>query len=67
MAAPLSYMVPKLPGYGDIDWGRFVSALSEVGYAGNTSIEIEDKAFEADVTQVDAAIRYSVTYMRNFV
>ncbi len=24
MATPLSYMVPKLPGYGDIDWGQFV-------------------------------------------
>ncbi|WP_203650717.1 sugar phosphate isomerase/epimerase family protein [Secundilactobacillus yichangensis] len=67
MATPLSYMVPKVPGYGDIDWGRFVSALSDVGYAGNTSIEIEDKAFEADAAQVDAAIRHSVTYMRNYV
>ena len=26
MAVPLAYMSPKLPGLGDVDWGRYVSA-----------------------------------------
>ncbi|MBU8912407.1 MAG: sugar phosphate isomerase/epimerase [Spirochaetales bacterium] len=29
----------RLPGYGDVDWVRFVSALFEIGYSGNMDIE----------------------------
>ncbi len=67
MATPLQYMVPKIPGYGDIDWGKFVSALTDVGYQGNTIIEIEDKSFEANDQAVDQAIKHSIHYMENFV
>lgn len=31
MAYPLDYMSPKLPGLGDVDWGRYVSALTDIG------------------------------------
>ena len=27
-------MSPKLPGLGDVDWGRYISALTDVGYDG---------------------------------
>lgn len=30
MAYPLDYMSPKLPGLGDVDWGRYVSALTDI-------------------------------------
>ena len=43
MAYPLQYMSPKLPGLGDVDWGKYVSALTDIGYEGYTCIEIEDK------------------------
>ena len=46
MATPLEYMSPKLPGLGDVDWGKYVSALTDIGYDGYTCIEVEDKAFE---------------------
>ena len=39
-------MSPKLPGLGDVDWGKYVSALTDIGYKGYTCIEVEDKAFE---------------------
>ena len=29
MATPLEYMTPKLPGLGDVDWGKYVSALTD--------------------------------------
>ena len=38
MANPLEYHTPKLPGYGDVRWGNFFSALTEVGYRGPTCI-----------------------------
>ena len=46
MAYPLDFMSPKLPGYGDVDWGKYVSALTDIGYDGYTCIEVEDKFFE---------------------
>ena len=39
--------IPRLPGLGDVDWGRVFSALYRVGYDGPISIEHEDRDFEA--------------------
>ncbi|MBP1042349.1 sugar phosphate isomerase/epimerase [Vagococcus sp. BWB3-3] len=67
MATPLDYMSPKLPGLGDVDWGRYVSALTDIGYTGNTCIEVEDKAFEGSYEAVQQSITLSTRYLRNFV
>lgn len=67
MAYPLEYMEPKLPGLGDIDWGRFVSALTDIRYDGCACMEIEDKAFEGTPEDSRRAIRQSAKYLRNFV
>ncbi|OUL08189.1 AP endonuclease [Sedimentibacter sp. SX930] len=67
MATPLQYMSPKLPGLGDVDWGKYVSALTDIGYAGYTCIEVEDKAFEKDYAAVKTSVRQSAHYLRNFV
>ncbi len=42
----MGWQVPRLPGLGDIDWGKFISALYRVGYDFVISIEHEDRAFE---------------------
>ena len=49
MAYPLKYMSPKLCGLGDVDWGKYVSALTDIGYQGYSVIEVEDKAFEGSL------------------
>lgn len=67
MAYPLSYMSPKLPGLGDVNWGKYVSALTDIGYNGYACVEVEDKAFEGDRTGVENAVALSYRYMRNFV
>lgn len=67
MAYPLDYMSPKLPGLGDVDWGKYVSALTDIGYDGYTCIEIEDKAFEANHQKVLDSLNISYRYMRQFV
>ncbi|MBD5463296.1 MAG: sugar phosphate isomerase/epimerase [Lachnospiraceae bacterium] len=67
MATPLEYMSPKLPGLGDVDWGSYVSALTDIGYEGCTCIEIEDKAFEGNLKRAKKAILLSRNYLRNFV
>lgn len=67
MAYPLSYMSPKLPGLGDVDWGKYVSALTDIGYDGCTCIEVEDRAFEGTKEKVLDSLRLSKRYMRQFV
>ena len=67
MATPLQFMTPKLPGLGDVDWGKYVSALTDIGYDGYTCIEIEDKAFEGSIEQAKKAVQLSLRYLRNFV
>lgn len=46
LATPLEFHVPKLPGMGEVDWGRFFSVLTDTGYQGPVCIEAEDRAFE---------------------
>ena len=67
MAYPLEFMSPKLPGLGDVDWGKYVSALTDIGYNGCTCIEVEDKAFEGSVEDVKRSIALSARYLRNYV
>ncbi|WP_326512855.1 sugar phosphate isomerase/epimerase [Clostridium intestinale] len=67
MATPLKYMSPKLPGLGDVDWGKYVSALTDIGYRGYTCIEVEDKAFEGSLEEVKKSVIISKRYMSQFV
>ena len=67
MAYPLQYMKPKLPGLGDVDWGKYVSTLTDIGFEGYTCIEIEDKSFEGSEERVLDSLKLSLRYMRQFV
>lgn len=67
MAYPLEFMAPKLPGLGDVDWGKYVSALTDIGYDGATCIEVEDKAFEGSSEKIIDSLKLSKKYMEQFV
>ena len=67
MAYPLEYMSPKIPGLGDVDWGKYVSALTDIGYDGCTCIEIEDKAFEDSKEKVEKSLILSKRYLEKYV
>lgn len=67
MAYPLDFMSPKLPGLGDVDWGKYVSALTDIGYDGCTCIEVEDKAFEGSKEAVLNSLKLSKRYMEKYV
>jgi len=66
MATPLEYHRPKLPGLGDIEWGRFFSVLSDTGYDGAVCIEVEDRAYERSLETRKAALRQSLRFLRGF-
>lgn len=67
MAYPLEYMSPKLPGLGDVNWSKYVSALTDIGYDGYTCIEVEDRAFEGTREKVLDSLRLSKKYIEQFV
>jgi sugar phosphate isomerase/epimerase len=67
MANPLEYHSPKLPGLGDVNWRGFFGALTDVRYRGPVVIEVEDKAYEANITDVQTAILTSRNYVRQFL
>jgi len=67
LATPLTYHTPKLPGLGDVDWGRFFSVLTDIGYDGPVCIEVEDRAYEGSLERRKAALVQSARYLRQFM
>lgn len=67
MANPLDYHSPKLPGLGDVRWGAFFAALTDVRYRGPVCIEVEDKAYEGSPDDVRTAILTARNYLSQFL
>lgn len=67
MAHPNEYHTPKLPGMGEVDWGRFFSILTDTGYNGPVCVEVEDRAYEGSLENRQASLVQSHTYLRNFI
>lgn len=58
---------PKIPGLGDVRWGAFFSALTDIGYRGPVCIEVEDRAFEGTLADRRRSLRLSKRYLEQFV
>jgi sugar phosphate isomerase/epimerase len=67
LATPLEYHCPKLPGLGEVDWGRFFSVLGDIGYTGPVCVEVEDRAYEGLLESRHAALEQSRTFLSNFM
>ena len=67
MAYPLEFHSPKLPGLGDIDWGRFSAALNDINYQGPSCIEVEDKDFESSTGIKQNGIILSKQYLSQWI
>jgi sugar phosphate isomerase/epimerase len=67
LAHPSEYHTPKLPGMGEVDWGRFFSILTDSGYNGPVCVEVEDRAYEGSLENRQASLTQSHTFLRNFI
>jgi len=55
----------RIPGFGDVDWKAFISALYDIGYQGNLDIEHEDEVFSGDRT--DEGFILGLKHLSQFV
>ena len=67
LATPLQYHSPKLPGLGEVDWGRFCSVLGDIGYRGPVCVEVEDRAYEVSLEARKAALRQSARFLMQYM
>ena len=54
MSAGMGWQIPRLPGLGQVSWGRFVAALYRAGYDHVLCVEHEDRDFEGSDEKVKA-------------
>jgi sugar phosphate isomerase/epimerase len=66
LATPLEYHQPRIPGFGEIDWGRFLGTLQAVGYRGPVCIEVEDDTFGKSLEGRQRAITAAGNVLRPF-
>ena len=52
MAYPLEYMSPKIPGLGDVDWGKYVLIFGDVTTGASQDIKQASAIARAMVTHV---------------
>jgi sugar phosphate isomerase/epimerase len=67
LVPPMDRCEAKIPGLGDVNWGKFIGALSDVGYDGPVCVEVEDHAFEGSVERRLQSLRISHNVLRPLV
>ena len=55
----------RVPGWGEINWGPYISALHDVGYEGTLSIEHEDPVFGG--ARTDEGLRLGLKHLQQFI
>ena len=64
---PMERSTAKIPGLGEIDWAKWISALAEVGYDGPVCVEVEDMAYEGFVERRKQALELSYKVLRPLI
>lgn len=65
-AHPLDWHQPRIPGFGDLDWGRYIAALMETSYRGPMCIEVEDDTFGKTLEGRQRALRVAGNVLRPY-
>jgi len=63
----LGWSTPKIPGLGQVDWNRFVSALTDIAFDGALCVEVEDDAFSENLEARKNSLRLSRNVLRPLV
>jgi len=63
----MGWQVPRLPGLGDMDWPKFIAALTAAQYDYVVSIEHEDRVFEGSEELVKRGFYLSRDVLRPYI
>lgn len=63
---PLAWHQPRIPGFGEMDWGRFIGSLQETNYRGPVCIEVEDDTFGRTLPDRQRALRVAGQVLRPY-
>jgi sugar phosphate isomerase/epimerase len=63
-AFPKLWHTPRIPGFGAIDWTKFIGALYAIGYEGPVVIEVEDDTFGKELEARKRAVRVAGNVLR---
>ncbi|MBM3845368.1 MAG: sugar phosphate isomerase/epimerase [Verrucomicrobia bacterium] len=66
-APPLQWHQPRIPGFGEIDWGRFLATLMETSYRGPVCIEVEDDTFGKTLDGRTSALKAARNVLQPFL
>lgn len=65
-AHPLEWHQPRIPGFGEMDWGKFLGTLLETNYRGPICIEVEDATFGKTLDGRKTALRVAGNVLRPY-
>jgi len=65
-AVPNEWHQPRIPGFGEMDWAKFMGAVMETTYRGPVCIEVEDDTFGKTLAGRQAAVRVAGQVLRPF-
>lgn len=57
----------RIPGRGELDWGKLIGLLQKIGYDGTISLEHEDAAYEGSVEAVEKGLIEGKTWLENYL
>jgi sugar phosphate isomerase/epimerase len=63
----IDWHTPKLPGMGDVKWGKFFSSLTDAGYQGPVCVEVEDRAYEETLELRKLSLRQSKNFLSQYI
>jgi sugar phosphate isomerase/epimerase len=63
---PSQWHRPRIPGYGVINWARFMAGVTAIGYTGPVCIEVEDDTFGKDIEGRKRAIKVARNVLAPF-
>ncbi len=67
LVSPMERATAKIPGMGDINWGKWVGTLADVGFDGPVCVEVEDDAFEGPLERRVKSLQLSYNVMRPLI
>lgn len=62
-----SWWTYRIPGRGELDWGRMFELLKKTGYDGTVSIEHEDREYEGSLEAVEDGILESRRFLESYM